>query len=954
MTRDVGEIRIKGARQHNLKNIDVIIPRGTLTVITGVSGSGKSSLAFDTLYAEGQRRYVESLSAYARQFLGVMQKPDVDMIEGLSPAISIEQKTVSKNPRSTVATITEIYDYLRLLFASIGVPYCPNCHVKIERQTAESIVEQILRYPEGTKLVIMAPVVQGKKGEHKKIFEKLRKEGYVRVRVDGEMTTLAEIPQLDKNKKHSIEVVIDRISIKDGMESRITDSVESALGIGEGTLIVQDIKSGEEVIYSEHLACIKCGYSLGELLPRNFSFNSPFGACPECDGLGYKLQIDPDLLIPDKNLTMREGAITGRPLEEGSWRYHYWSAVARHLGFDIDTPIKDLTREQHEALLYGTGERIPIHVKGKKSSAEWKGHVTLEGLVNIIKRRHRETKSQGMRDRYQSFMRELPCESCKGQRLRREFLSVLIKGKNIHEITEMSIEEAAQFFQNLNETLSDKERQIAGLIIKEIQQRLQFLLSVGLNYLTLSRRSGTLSGGEAQRIRLATQIGSALVGIMYILDEPSIGLHPRDRNRLIQSLIHLRDLGNTVIVVEHDEDTIRAADWVVDLGPGAGDHGGEVVYMGPLDGLLKHQRSLTGQYLSGCKRIPVPRKRRIPNGKSLIIRGARANNLKNIDVEFPLGLFICVTGVSGSGKSTLITETLYKALSRELYGSKDIPGEYDRIEGIEYVDKVIAIDQSPIGRTPRSNPATYTKVFDLIRELFSQTPRAKMRGYKPGRFSFNVKGGRCEVCEGAGEIKIELHFLPDVFVPCDACKGTRFNRETLEVTYKGKNIAEVLNMTVDAAFEFFKDIPKIRSKLALLRETGLGYLKLGQPSTTLSGGESQRIKITRELSKRSTGRTVYILDEPTTGLSFHDIKQLIRVLQRLTEGGNTVIVIEHNLDVVKCADWVIDLGPDGGDKGGEVVAVGPPEDIANNPNSITGKYLESILERDKSAIKSLS
>ncbi len=951
MARDVGEIRIKGARQHNLKNIDVIIPRGTLTVITGVSGSGKSSLAFDTLYAEGQRRYVESLSAYARQFLGVMQKPDVDMIEGLSPAISIEQKTVSKNPRSTVATITEIYDYLRLLYASIGIPYCPNCNVKIERQTAESIVEQILKYPEGTKLVIMAPVVQGKKGEHKKLLEKLRKDGYVRVRIDGEMLTLSDVPQLDKNKKHSIEVVVDRINMKAGMESRITDSVEAALGLGEGTLIIQNVKTGEEVVYSEHLACTKCGYSIGELLPRNFSFNSPFGACPECDGIGYKLRIDPDLLIPDKNLTMREGAITGRPLEKGSWRYYYWKAVAEHLGFDIDTPIKNLTPEQHEALLYGTGERIPIHVKGKNSSAEWKGHVTIEGLVNIIKRRHRETRSQGMRDRYQSFMRELPCELCKGQRLRREFLAVYVNGKNIHEITEMSIEEAARFFEELNEKLTEKEQQIAGLVIKEIQQRLNFLLSVGLNYLTLSRRSGTLSGGEAQRIRLATQIGSALVGIMYILDEPSIGLHPRDRNRLIQSLLHLRDIGNTVIVVEHDEDTIRAADWVVDLGPGAGDNGGNVVYMGPLEGLLNHEVSLTGQYLSGRKKIPVPRKRRTPNGKSLIIRGARANNLKNIDVEFPLGLFICVTGVSGSGKSTLVTETLYKALSRELYASKDIPGEYDQIEGLEYVDKVIAIDQSPIGRTPRSNPATYTKVFDLIRELFSKTPRAKIRGYKPGRFSFNVKGGRCEICEGAGEIKIELHFLPDVYVPCDACKGTRFNRETLEITYKGKNIAEVLDMTVDAAHEFFKDIPKIKAKLQLLRETGLGYLKLGQPSTTLSGGESQRIKITRELSKRATGRTVYILDEPTTGLSFHDINYLIKVLQRLTEGGNTVIVIEHNLDVIKCADWIIDLGPDGGDKGGEIVAEGPPEDVVNNPRSITGKYLATVLERDKTSIK---
>ncbi len=953
MARDVGEIRIKGARQHNLKNIDVVIPRGTLTVITGVSGSGKSSLAFDTLYAEGQRRYVESLSAYARQFLGVMQKPDVDMIEGLSPAISIEQKTVSKNPRSTVATITEIYDYLRLLFASIGIPHCPNCNIRIERQTAESIVEQVLKYPKGTKLLILAPVIKGKKGEHKKLMEKLRKDGYVRVIIDGEMMTLAEIPQLDKNKKHSIEVVIDRINMKEGMESRITDSVEAALGLGEGTIIIQDVKTKNQVVYSEHLACIKCGYSIGELLPRNFSFNSPFGACPECDGLGYKLRIDPDLLIPDKNLTMREGAITGRPLEEGSWRYYYWKTIAEHLGFTIDTPIRNLTPEQYEALLYGTNERIPIHVKGKSSSSEWKGHITVEGLVNIIKRRHRETSSEGMRDRYQSFMRELPCNECQGQRLRKEFLSVYVQGKNIHDITEMSIEQASRFFAELNDKLTEKERQIAGLVIKEIQQRLKFLLSVGLNYLTLSRRSGTLSGGEAQRIRLATQIGSALVGIMYILDEPSIGLHPRDRNRLIQSLLHLRDIGNTVIVVEHDEDTIRAADWVIDLGPGAGDHGGSVVYMGPLEGLLNHDISPTGQHLSGRKRIPIPRKRRTPNGNALIIRGARANNLKNIDVKFPLGLFICVTGVSGSGKSTLVTETLYKALNRHLHGSKDIPGEHDRIDGLKHVDKVIAIDQSPIGRTPRSNPATYTKVFDLIRELFSKTQRARVRGYKPGRFSFNVKGGRCEVCEGAGEIKIELHFLPDVHVPCDACKGTRFNRETLEITYKGKNIAEVLDMTVDTAYEFFNDIPKIKSKLQLLRDTGLGYLKLGQPSTTLSGGESQRIKITRELSKRSTGRTVYILDEPTTGLSFHDINHLIKVLQRLTDGGNTVIVIEHNLDVVKCADWVIDLGPDGGDNGGQIVAEGPPEMIAKDPRSITGKYLSTILERDKSSIKRL-
>ena len=937
-------IIIKGAKQHNLKNIDLKIPRNKMVVITGVSGSGKSSLAFDTLYAEGQRRYVESLSAYARQFLGLMNKPEVDHIEGLSPAISIEQKTVSKNPRSTVATITEIYDYLRLLFAHIGHAYCYVCGDEIKSQTSQEITEQVLSYPPNTKIILLAPIVTGKKGEHKKIFERLRKEGFVRVRVDGIFRTLDEDIELDKNKKHTIEVVVDRLRVNKERESRIAESIEQALSIGEGTIIVHFPDENKDVLMSENLACPRCGISVGKLQPRNFSFNSPFGACKKCDGLGFTLQVDPDLIIPDKNLSIAEGALMGKIPKPGTWRYTYWKTLSEYFGFDLNTPIKDLPPRILNIILYGTTDKkIKFNYKNEESGTEWGWVWTPEGLVNMIARRHRETSSADQRAYYETFMREQPCEECKGQRLQKKYLSVKVNGKNIHEITELSIKEAYAFFDNLPSKLNETELKIAHEIIKEIKSRLSFLISVGLDYLTLDRRSGTLSGGESQRIRLATQIGSALVGIMYILDEPSIGLHARDRFRLIQSLRHLQEIGNTVIIVEHDEDTIRAADFVVDLGPGAGDHGGYVVATGTPQEIANHPTSITGQYLSGRKKIPIPKRRRKPKNRFLVIHGAREHNLKNITVKIPLGLFVCITGVSGSGKSTLMHEIIYKALMKHLYNSKIVPGKHDYIEGLEHIDKVVLIDQSPIGRTPRSNPATYTKVFDEIRNLFAQTKLAKIRGYKPGRFSFNVKGGRCEKCRGDGEIKIEMHFLPDVYVPCEVCKGKRYNKETLEVKYKGKNIADVLNMTVDAALEFFEDHPSITRKLTFLKETGLGYLKLGQPSPTLSGGEAQRIKITRELSKKSTGKTIYLLDEPTTGLSTHDVKSLLTVLNKLVGNGNTVIVIEHNLDVIKSADWIIDLGPEGGDDGGQIIAEGTPEDIANTPTSYTGQYLKEVL-----------
>ncbi|MEK5267001.1 excinuclease ABC subunit UvrA [Weizmannia sp. FSL W8-0401] len=938
------KIEVKGARVHNLKNIDVTLPRDQLVVLTGLSGSGKSSLAFDTIYAEGQRRYVESLSAYARQFLGQMDKPDVDAIEGLSPAISIDQKTTSRNPRSTVGTVTEIYDYLRLLYARIGHPICPNHGIEIASQTVEQMVDRIMAYPERTRLQVLAPVVSGKKGRHVKLLDDIKKQGFVRVRIDGEMLDLGEEIELDKNKKHSIDIVVDRIVIKDGIEPRLADSLETALKLADGRVVI-DVIGEEELLFSEHLACPICGFSIDKLEPRMFSFNSPFGACPECDGLGAKLEVDPSLVIPDASLTLNEGAIA--PWEPISSQYYpqLLKAVCAHFGIDMDTPVKDLPKHQMEIILYGSGnERIYFHYENDFGQVR-DNMIQFEGVLNNIERRYRETSSDFTREQMERYMAQQPCPKCKGYRLKPESLAVKVGGKHISEVTDYSIAEARSFFAHLE--LTEKEQAIARLILREIESRLGFLVNVGLDYLTLSRSAGTLSGGEAQRIRLATQIGSRLTGVLYILDEPSIGLHQRDNDRLIATLRQMADIGNTLIVVEHDEDTMLAADYLIDIGPGAGVHGGKVVAAGTPREVMKNPDSLTGQYLSGKKFIPLPPKRRKGDGRFVEIRGAKENNLKNINVKFPLGLFIAVTGVSGSGKSTLVNEILHKALAQKLQRAKAKPGAYKEIKGIEHLDKVIDIDQSPIGRTPRSNPATYTGVFDDIRDVFASTNEAKIRGYKKGRFSFNVKGGRCEACHGDGIIKIEMHFLPDVYVPCEVCHGKRYNRETLEVQYKGKNIADVLDMTVEDAISFFENIPKIRRKLQTIADVGLGYVKLGQPATTLSGGEAQRVKLASELHRRSTGRSFYILDEPTTGLHVHDIAKLLDVLQRLVENGDTVLVIEHNLDVIKTADYIIDLGPEGGDGGGTVVATGTPEKVAEHPTSYTGKYLKPVLERDR-------
>ncbi|MGG3433287.1 excinuclease ABC subunit UvrA [Heyndrickxia coagulans] len=938
------KIEVKGARVHNLKNIDVTLPRDQLVVLTGLSGSGKSSLAFDTIYAEGQRRYVESLSAYARQFLGQMDKPDVDAIEGLSPAISIDQKTTSRNPRSTVGTVTEIYDYLRLLYARIGHPICPNHGIEIASQTVEQMVDRIMAYPERTRLQVLAPVVSGKKGRHVKLLDDIKKQGFVRVRIDGEMLDLGEEIELDKNKKHSIDIVVDRIVIKDGIEPRLADSLETALKLADGRVVI-DVIGEEELLFSEHLACPICGFSIDKLEPRMFSFNSPFGACPECDGLGAKLEVDPSLVIPDASLTLNEGAIA--PWEPISSQYYpqLLKAVCEHFGIDMDTPVKDLPKRQMEIILYGSGnERIYFHYENDFGQVR-DNMIQFEGVLNNIERRYRETSSDFTREQMERYMAQQPCPKCKGYRLKPESLAVKVGGKHISEVTDYSIAEARSFFAHLE--LTEKEQAIARLILREIESRLGFLVNVGLDYLTLSRSAGTLSGGEAQRIRLATQIGSRLTGVLYILDEPSIGLHQRDNDRLIATLRQMADIGNTLIVVEHDEDTMLAADYLIDIGPGAGVHGGKVVAAGTPREVMKNPDSLTGQYLSGKKFIPLPPERRKGDGRFVEIRGAKENNLKNINVKFPLGLFIAVTGVSGSGKSTLVNEILHKALAQKLQRAKAKPGAYKEIKGIEHLDKVIDIDQSPIGRTPRSNPATYTGVFDDIRDVFASTNEAKIRGYKKGRFSFNVKGGRCEACHGDGIIKIEMHFLPDVYVPCEVCHGKRYNRETLEVQYKGKNIADVLDMTVEDAISFFENIPKIRRKLQTIADVGLGYVKLGQPATTLSGGEAQRVKLASELHRRSTGRSFYILDEPTTGLHVHDIAKLLDVLQRLVENGDTVLVIEHNLDVIKTADYIIDLGPEGGDGGGTVVATGTPEKVAEHPTSYTGKYLKPVLERDR-------
>ncbi|MBB3908638.1 excinuclease ABC subunit UvrA [Anoxybacillus rupiensis] len=944
------KITIKGARVHNLKNMDIEIPRDQLVVLTGLSGSGKSSLAFDTIYAEGQRRYVESLSAYARQFLGQMDKPDVDTIEGLSPAISIDQKTTSRNPRSTVGTVTEIYDYLRLLFARIGRPVCPEHGIEITSQTIEQMVDRILAYPERTKIQVLAPIVSGRKGTHVKTLEEIKKQGYVRVRIDGEMRELSEDIELEKNKKHSIEVVIDRIVVKEGIASRLADSLETALKLADGKVII-DVVGEEELLFSEHHACPYCGFSIGELEPRMFSFNSPYGACPDCDGLGAKLEVDRDLVIPNDELTLREHAIA--PWEPQSSQYYpqLLAAVCQHYGIDMDVPVKELPKEQLNRILYGSnGEKIYFRYENDFGQIR-EHYIEFEGVIPNIERRYRETSSDYIREQMEKYMADQPCPTCKGYRLKKESLAVLVGGKHIGEVASLSVTEALAFFRSLE--LSEKEQKIAHMILREIIERLGFLNNVGLDYLTLSRSAGTLSGGEAQRIRLATQIGSRLTGVLYILDEPSIGLHQRDNDRLIDTLKNMRDIGNTLIVVEHDEDTMLAADYLIDIGPGAGIHGGQVVAAGTPEEVMNDPHSLTGQYLSGKKFIPLPPERRKPDGRWLEIHGAKENNLRNVSVKIPLGTFVAVTGVSGSGKSTLVNEILHKALAQKLQGAKAKPGEYKTLKGIEHLDKVIDIDQSPIGRTPRSNPATYTGVFDDIREVFAATNEAKVRGYQKGRFSFNVKGGRCEACRGDGIIKIEMHFLPDVYVPCEVCHGKRYNRETLEVKYKDKNIAEVLEMTVEDALAFFENIPKIKRKLQTIYDVGLGYIKLGQPATTLSGGEAQRVKLASELHRRSTGRTLYILDEPTTGLHIDDIARLLKVLQRLVDNGDTVLVIEHNLDVIKAADYIIDLGPEGGDKGGRIVAVGTPEEIAEVKGSYTGLYLKRILERDRQRMQAM-
>ncbi|MFH5910620.1 excinuclease ABC subunit UvrA [Clostridium perfringens] len=936
------KIIVKGAKVHNLKNVSLEIPRDNLIVFTGLSGSGKSSLAFDTIYAEGQRRYVESLSSYARQFLGQMDKPDVESIEGLSPAISIDQKTTSRNPRSTVGTVTEIYDYLRLLYARVGVPHCPKCGKEITQQSVDQIVDQIMELPERSKIMILAPIIRGRKGTHEKVLENIKKQGFVRARIDGEIYDLTEDEiKLEKNIKHNIEAVVDRIIVKDGIEGRLTDSIETSLKMAEGLVLV-NIIGEEDRLYSEHFACADCGISIDELAPRMFSFNSPFGKCERCDGLGTLMEIDEDLVVPNKDLSIRGGAIStwgDSRMKEESWTYCVLKALMEKYNFDLDTPYKDLPKKVQEVLMYGEPEKLKVTYTKENVTAVY--NHSFEGEINNLRRRYMETNSDTMKAEIEKYMSDNPCPKCKGARLKPEALAVTVGGKNIFEFTSMAIREELDFINSIN--FSEKDKIISSQIIKEIQSRLSFLINVGLDYLDLARKAGTLSGGEAQRIRLATQIGSQLMGVLYILDEPSIGLHQRDNDRLISTLKQLRDVGNTLIVVEHDEDTMREADYIVDIGPGAGEHGGEIVASGTLDEIMSNENSLTGKYLTGAKKVELPEKRRKGNGNFITVKGAKENNLKNVTAKFPLGTLTMVTGVSGSGKSTLVNEILYKGLNKIVNKAKDLPGKFKEITGYENIDKIIDIDQSPIGRTPRSNPATYTGTFDIIRELFSQTQEAKMRGYKPGRFSFNVKGGRCEACSGDGIIKIEMQFLSDVYVPCEVCKGKRYNRETLEVKYKGKNIADVLNMTVEEALEFFENIPRIKNKLQTLMDVGLGYIRLGQPSTQLSGGEAQRIKLAYELSKRSTGKTLYILDEPTTGLHIHDVNRLVKILQRLVDGGNTVIVIEHNLDMIKCSDYIVDLGPEGGDKGGTIIATGTPEKIAEAKESYTGKYLKKYL-----------
>ena len=937
-------IKIRGANENNLKNIDVDIPRNELVVLTGLSGSGKSSLAFDTIYAEGQRRYMESLSSYARQFLGQMEKPDVESIEGLSPAISIDQKSTNHNPRSTVGTVTEIYDYFRLLYARVGIPHCPKCGREIAKQSVDQMVDQIMALPERTKIQLLAPVVRGRKGTHAKLFERAKKSGYVRVRVDGNMYELSEEITLDKNIKHNIEIIVDRLVIKPGIEKRLTDSVENVLELAEGLLVV-DVIDGESLNFSQSFSCPVCEISIDEIEPRSFSFNNPFGACPECFGLGYKMEFSEELMIPDPSLSINQGAIAvlgwQSCTDKSSFTRAILDALCKEYHFDLDTPFEDYPKKIHDILIYGTdGKEVKVYYKGQRGEGIYP--VAFEGLIKNVERRYRETGSQTMKAEYETFMNITPCSACKGQRLKPGALAVTVGDKNISEVTTLSIERLQKFLDELQ--LTETQQLIGNQILKEIKARIRFLMDVGLDYLTLARATGTLSGGEAQRIRLATQIGSGLVGVAYILDEPSIGLHQRDNDKLLATLKHLRDLGNSLIVVEHDEDTMLAADYIVDIGPGAGEHGGQVVAVGNAQEIMKNPNSVTGAYLSGKIKIPVPTERKKPTGYLKVV-GAQENNLKNIDVKFPLGVMTCVTGVSGSGKSSLVNQILYKRLARDLNRARTIPGKHKRIEGLEQVDKVINIDQSPIGRTPRSNPATYTGVFDLIRDLFAGTPDAKARGYKKGRFSFNVKGGRCEACAGDGILKIEMHFLPDVYVPCEVCGGKRYNRETLEVRYKGKNIYDVLNMTVEEAVDFFENVPSIRRKMETLRDVGLSYIRLGQPSTELSGGEAQRIKLATELSKRSTGKTVYILDEPTAGLHFADVHKLTEILRRLSGDGNTVIVIEHNLDVIKTADYIIDIGPEGGDRGGTVVASGTPEEVAKNPDSYTGKYIASILEK---------
>lgn len=936
-------IKIRGANEHNLKNISLDIPRNELVVLTGLSGSGKSSLAFDTIYAEGQRRYMESLSSYARQFLGQMEKPDVESIEGLSPAISIDQKSTNRNPRSTVGTVTEIYDYMRLLYARIGIPHCPKCGREIKKQTVDQMVDHIMGLPEKTKIQLLAPVVRGRKGEHAKVLDHARRSGYVRIRIDGSMYELSEEIKLEKNIKHNIDIVVDRLVVKEGIEKRLADSIETVMELSDGLMTV-DVIDGEPITFSQSFSCPDCGISIDEVEPRSFSFNNPFGACPDCFGLGYKMEFDEDLMIPDKSLSINQGAITvlgwQSCTDKGSFTRAILEALSREYKFDLDTPFEEYPKEIHDVLINGTnGKEIKVHYKGQRGEGVY--DVAFEGLVQNVARRYRETYSEASKAEYETFMRITPCPTCRGMRLKKESLAVTVGDKNIYEATNMSIVKFREFLDQL--VLTPMQHSIGDLILKEIRARVTFLIDVGLDYLTLTRATGSLSGGEAQRIRLATQIGSGLVGVAYILDEPSIGLHQRDNGKLLKTLLHLKDLGNSVLVVEHDEDTMRAADCIIDIGPGAGEHGGNVVAVGTANQIMKCKDSITGAYLSGRIKIPVPEERRKPTGY-LTVRGAKENNLKNIDVTFPLGVMTCVTGVSGSGKSSLVNEILYKSLAKKLNRARTIPGKHKCIEGVEQLDKIIAIDQSPIGRTPRSNPATYTGVFDLIRDLFASTSDAKAKGYSKGRFSFNVKGGRCEACSGDGIIKIEMHFLPDVYVPCEVCGGKRYNRETLDVKYKGKSIYDVLNMTVEEALKFFENVPSISRKIATLYDVGLSYIRLGQPSTELSGGEAQRIKLATELSKRGTGKTIYLLDEPTTGLHFADVHKLIEILRKLSEGGNTVVVIEHNLDVIKTADYIIDIGPEGGDKGGTVIAQGTPEEVAANPVSYTGQYVKKYLE----------